>query len=413
MEGMDAVALLDAALALSEPWSVASATFDPEAGRLDVEVAFTVGSRFACPQCGAAGCAVHDTVERTWRHMDFFQHEAYLHARVPRVRCAEHGVLTMPVAWAREGSGFTLLFEALVCSLAPHMPVSRLAQLVREHDTRIWRVLRHYVERARALEDHSDVTVVGVDETSSRRGHNYVSVFMDLSPGRRRVLYACKGRDSAAVGAFALDLAAHGGDPDRVAHVCCDMSRAYIAGVAASLKSAQITFDRYHLIAQLNKAVDQIRRAESKTRPELKGTRYLWLKNADNLNERQIEELAWLVRPSSRLATMRAWRWRADFEQFFWTQDPHEAEAFLTRWCRGAIRSRLEPLKDFVRLVRNHWDGIVAWHTAPISNGVLEATNSLIQAAKRKARGYSNPDNLICMIYLVAGRLPLPNPHHA
>jgi len=322
-------------------------------------------------------------------------------------------VLTVPVAWAREGSGFTLLFEALVCSLAPHMPVSRLAQQLREHDTRIWRVLRHYVERARALEDHSDVTVVGMDETSSRRGHNYVSVFMDLTPGRRRVLYACKGRDSAAVGAFALDLAAHGGDPDSVTHVCCDMSQAYISGIRTSLKKAQITFDRYHLIAQLNKAVDLVRRAESKTCPELKGTRYLWLKNADNLSERQAEELAWLVRPSSRLATMRAWRWRADFEMFFYSETAEHAEAFLRRWCRGALRSRLEPLKDFVRLVERHWDGILAWHTAPISNGVLEATNSLIQAAKRKARGYSNPDNLICMIYLVAGRLPLPNPHRA
>lgn len=410
MEGVDAVALLDVALALSEPWSVGSATFDPDAGRLDVEVVFARGSRFACPECAAPGCAVHDTIERTWRHMDFFQHQAFLHARVPRVRCAEHGVLTVPVAWAREGSGFTLLFEALVCSLAPHMPVSRLARQVRAHDTRIWRVLHHYVERARAREDHSAVTVVGVDETSSRRGHNYVSVFMDLTPGRRRVLYACKGRDAAAVGAFALDLAAHGGDPDHVTHVCCDMSRAYIAGIGASLKSAQITFDRYHLIAQLNKAVDHVRRAESKTCAELKGTRYLWLKNPESLTTRQVEELAWLVRPSSQLQTMRAWRWKADFEAFFYKTTPEQAEAYLRRWCRGAIRSRLEPIKAFVRLVQEHWDGILAWHTAPISNGVLEATNSLIQAAKRKARGYSSTDNLICMIYLVAGRLPLPTP---
>lgn len=412
MEGVDAVALLDAALALQEPWSVETATFDPDEGRLDIEVVFARGSRFDCPECSVAGCAVHDTVERTWRHMDFFQHKAFLHARVPRVRCAEHGVLTVPVPWAREGSGFTLLFEALVCSLAPHMPISRLAAQLREHDTRIWRVLRHYVERARAREDHSDVTVVGVDETSSRRGHNYVSVFMDLTPGRRRVLYACEGRDAAAVGAFALDLQAHGGDPDRVTHVCCDMSAAYISGIAASLTNAQITFDRYHLIAQLNKAVDLVRRTEAKERPELKGTRYVWLKNHESLSDRQIQDLAWLTRPSMRLDTMRAWRWKADFDAFF-LQDSEHAEAYLTRWCRGAIRSRLEPLKDFVRLVERHWHGILAWHQAPISNGVLEATNSLIQAAKRKARGYRNVDNLICMIYLVAGRLPLPTPRTA
>jgi transposase len=398
------------ALALQEPWSVASATFDPDAGRLDVDVVFLRGSQFDCPKCQAPGCEVHDTAPRTWRHMDFFQHKAFLTARVPRVRCAEHGVLQVPVPWAREGSGFTLLFEALVCSMAPHMPVSRVARMVREHDTRIWRVLGHYVEKARAAEDHSQVSVVGVDETSSRRGHNYVSVFMDLSPGRRRVLYACSGRNAAAVGAFALDLAAHGGDAERITHVCCDMSPAYISGIAASFEGAQITFDRYHVIAQLNKAVDLVRRAEVKTKPELKGTRYLWLKNHDSLSERQIEELAWLLRPSLKLATMRAWRWRIDFDGFFF-QKPEHAEAYLKRWCEGAKRSRLEPIKDFVKLVYKHWDGILAWHTSPISNGILEATNSLIQAAKRKARGYRNNDNLITMIYLVAGRLPLPSPH--
>jgi len=122
VSGMDSVALLDAALGLAVPWRVDSATFDPEAGQLDIQVVFERGARFACPDCSAAGCEVHDTVERTWRHMDFFQHKAYLHARVPRVRCAEHGVLQVEVPWARPQSGFTLLFEALVCSLAPHMP---------------------------------------------------------------------------------------------------------------------------------------------------------------------------------------------------------------------------------------------------------------------------------------------------
>ncbi len=132
--------------------------------------------------------------------------------------------------------------------------------------------------------------------------------------------------------------------------------------------------------------------------------------NHDNMTDRQIQEFAWLLRPSLQLATMRAWRWRIDFDGFF-TQHPDNAEAYLKRWCNGAKRSRLEPIKDFVKLVYEHWDGILAWHHSPISNGILEGTNNLIQAAKRKARGYRNTDNLITIIYLIAGRLPLPTPH--
>jgi len=115
------------------------------------------------------------------------------------------------------------------------------------------------------------------------------------------------------------------------------------------------------------------------------------------------------MRPSMNLATARAARWRDDFRVFYeHTGDP---EAYLRRWCRGAKRSRLEPIKDFVRMVETRWDGIVAWQQSRITNGLLEGTNSLIQAAKRKARGYRNKQKMITIIYLIAGRLPLPKIH--
>ena len=157
---------------------------------MELHLDFPVGARFACPRCGGL-CPVHDTALRRWRHLDFFQHEAHLSAPAPRVRCPEDGVLTVEVAWARAGSGFTLLFEALVMTLASEMPVAAIAGLVGEHDTRLWRVIGHYVEAARAREDWSPVSRVGLDETSFRRGQDYVSVFADLD--RRRVVYAIEG----------------------------------------------------------------------------------------------------------------------------------------------------------------------------------------------------------------------------
>lgn len=404
---MDGLELFTTALGLGEPWRVSRAEFAEESGRLDLHLAYQRGARFSCPEpeCGQDRCPVHDTVEKTWRHLDFFQHKAFLHARVPRVRCPEHGVRLVVVPWARPGSGFTMLFEALVLTFAEAMPMRKVAETVREHDTLVWRIVEHHVHAARAKEDFSAVRRVGMDETAARRGQDYISLFADLDAGR--VLFATEGRDSATVEQFAVDLAAHGGDPAQVSTTSSDMSAAFIAGIKQYLPNAQLTFDRFHLAAKLSEAVDAVRRDEIATRPELKHTRWLWLKNWANLSTRQRQELQLLLRPSAQLATARALRWREDFQAFY-DQHPSYAPEYLHSWCAGAKHSRLQPIKDFVDLVRRHWDGIIAWHESRVSNGLLEGMNSLIQAAKARARGYRNKDKMITIAYLVAGKLPLP-----
>jgi transposase len=365
--------MFGAALGLKAPWQVVSVEFDSAGGRLDIGLDFPRGSRFACPQpgCAQSACPVHDTVAKTWRHLDFFQHQAFLHAWVPRVRCGEHGVHLVEVAWARPGSGFTLLFEAALLTYAQYMAVAPLASMAGVHDTRVWRVLDHHVTAARAGMDFSGVTQIGVDETSARRGQDYVTVFMDL--GERRTLFATEGRNADTVAAFAVVLAAHRGTPGtQIAKVTCDMSPAFIKGITKHLGTAadpgtgegghvpQIVFDRFHVVSQGKEAVDQVRRAEAKTRPELRGSRYLWLRNETNLKPKQLTDKAWLTRPSLALKTARASRWIDDFNVFYDQGTPAAAEAYLIRWCYGAKRSRLEPIKKFVATVEKHWDGILA-----------------------------------------------------
>ena len=459
MDDLDVFELFRLALGLAPPWQVTSVEFDQEGGTLQIGLNFARGSRFGCPceDCPESACPVHDTVEKTWRHLDFFEHQAFLTARVPRVDCPTHGVHLVAVPWARPGSGFTLLMEVAMLTFAKQMPIAPLAAMAREHDTRIWRVIEHHVNVTRAGLDFSGVTKVGCDETSARRGQDYVSLFMDLET--RRVMFATPGKDAETVKAFAEDLTAHGGAPKiQVEEVCCDMSPAFISGITkylaeqpaeaeaqvtdttaeavevttsaavatadptgqgtgerdeteVELHCPQIIFDRYHVVAKANEAVDEVRRAESKTRPELKRSRYVWLKNEANLTVRQREKLAWLTRPSMQLKTTRAARWRDDFNEFYNKTDPEEAEAYLKRWCYGAKRSRLEPIKEFVATVESHWDGIIAWQQSRLSNGLLEGTNSLVQAAKRRARGYRSKAKMITIIYLIAGKLPLPQIH--
>jgi transposase len=459
MDDLDVFELFRLALGLVAPWQVTSVEFDQEGGTLEIGLDFARGSRFACPceGCAESACPVHDTDEKRWRHLDFFEHQAFLVARVPRVDCLTHGVHRVAVPWARPGSGFTLLMEVAMLTFAKQMPIAPLAKMARVHDTRIWRVLEHHVTTTRASMDFSGVTKVGMDETSARRGQDYVSLFMDLEA--HRVMFATPGRDADTVKAFADDLAAHGGEPKtQVKQVCCDMSQAFISGIGsylaeqpdeaapttkgtvaergaliashadvapsqchdgsgepgaepAALHSPEIIFDRYHVVAKSNEAVDEVRRAEVKTRPELKRSRYVWLKNETNLTAKQREKLAWLTRPSMQLKTARAARWRDDFNEFYNKASTEEAEDYLRRWCYGAKRSRLDPIKAFVATVEEHWDGILAWQKHRLSNGLLEGTNSLVQAAKRRARGYRSKEKMITIIYLIAGKLPLPEIH--
>ena len=193
--------LIQAALMLTPPWQVVECRFDVNQERLNIHMDFPKGSQFSCPACGQADCAVHDTKQKSWRHLDFFQHEAYIYARVPRIDCCNCGVRLINVPWARADSGFTLLFEAYIMILAPSMPVNKIAELVTEHDTRLWRVIQHHVEEAREQADHSDVKKVGVDETSSKRGHNYVSIFVDLE--KSKTIFATEGKDNTTVERFA------------------------------------------------------------------------------------------------------------------------------------------------------------------------------------------------------------------
>ena len=399
--------LLQMALGLAPPWQVSTAEFNSDEKRLDIRIDFPKGSTFTCPKCGAAGVKAHDTVEKTWRHLNFFQHEAYLTARVARIDCGKCGTHLVDVPWARPGSGFTLLFEAMIMILAKAMPVKTVADFVDEHDTRLWRILYHYVDKARKTADHSQVRHVGMDETSRRRGHNYVSLFVDLDD--TRVLFATDGKDASTVERFKKDLIAHGGDPDAIEEMCCDMSPAFISGVAKQFPQAHITFDKFHVLKILNEAVDQVRREETQDRPELKGSRYVWLKNRSHLKSSQAEQLESLTIKKLNLKTSRAYHIKLNFQEFY-QQPPQTAETFLKKWYFWATHSRLEPVKKAAYTIKNHWDGVLRWFTSRINNGILEGINSLIQAAKARARGYRTERTLATMIYLIAGKLKFDLP---
>lgn len=397
---MDTNTLFTLALGLQTPWEVKGLRFNQETRRLDILIDFKRGANFPCPACGQH-CKVHDTEEKTWRHMDFFQHSAYLTARVPRCECDKDGVKLVQVPWARAGSGFTLLFEAWLMLLVRSMSVAEVARLVGEHDTRIWRLVHHHVDDGRTRVDMSEVSRIGIDETGAKRGHNYITLVVDME--EKKLLFAVEGKNQETLKAFSEDLVAHGGDPARITEASLDMSQAFIKGLGDQLPNAHLTFDRFHVMKLLGEAVDEVRRREVKEHPELKDSRYVWLKNPSNLTARQEEMLGALK--NANLKTAEAYRMRITFQDFYEQSNPRAAKLFLGEWVEMALTSGIEPMVKVANTIEAHAEGILRWFKSGLSNGFLEGLNSLIQAAKAKARGYRTIRNLITIAYIIAGKL--------
>jgi transposase len=289
------------------------------------------------------------------------------------------------------------------------MPVAQVARLVGVSDDRIWRVLRHHVKCAREQESHAEVRRIGVDETSSRRGQRYVSLFHDAD--QRRLLFATPGRSASTFHEFAEDLSAHGGDAGQITDISMDMSQAYQSGAAAACPQAAISFDPFHVVALASKALDQVRRAEAKSEPDLKGTRWALLKSTGQRNRDQIDVLHWLQR--TPLKTARAWRLKEALRDIYSDRpDPKTAEQRFRRWISWARRSRIPQFKTLGATLRDRLPGILNHFTSGLSNGFAESMNSLIQAAKARAKGYATTDNLIAIAYLLCAKLKHlpPNP---
>jgi transposase len=416
--GVGVEALFTSALGLQPPWAVEDVKLDVARKRIDFEVSCQ-GALLSCPACGAASQRVHDRLRRSWRHLDFFQYEAWLHAEVPRVACGSCGKTTqLGVPWARPGSGFTAAFEALALALCRELPVRQAAALLRCRDKQLWRRIEFYVGQARALENFQGVEIVGIDETSLRRGQDYVTVVHDLD--EKRLLFATEGREHQTVLDFAADLAAHGGDPAAVSHVCMDMSAAYAKGVSLALPNAQISYDRFHMISLAIEAMDQVRREELNAEPEQVAValtsadpktrrNLLWgmRKNPTRWSAAQTDAMHWLQR--STLKSARAWRLRMGLREVYARARQHncaaQAAEDLRRWMSWARRCRLEPFKKLAATVKDKFSAIVRGMLDHRSNAFVESMNGLMQQAKRAARGYRTSTNFIAIAYLRLSRL--------
>jgi transposase len=402
--------LFESALGIAAPWSVTSVDFDAAAKRLLVVVDFKPGTRFGV--AGQPGMhPVHDTVAKDYRHLNFFQHECILRVRTPRVKLPDGSVRLVQPEFSGRLAGFTLLFEALILMLAQQMPFAAVARIAGVSPYRVQELCERYVELALAQADYGAVTALAVDETSRARGHNYVTLAADAL--ERTVVFVTEGRDSQAIQALASHLRAHRCPPEQIDSVSIDMSAAYISGVTQEFPNARITFDKFHVVAHANLAVDKTRRMEQRSDPTLKGMRWSLLKDAGRLDAYATTALRALIHAPKLTLTARAWRYKEQLREILQRKQHNVARAALRHWCTCVMRSKVEPMKEVAALVRRHLEGILAWAQTRQTNGFLEALNGLFQAAKRRARGFTRASTIKTVVFLIAGKLNFQalNPH--
>ena len=364
---MDGNQIFMLGLGLQAPWKIVDQHLDitKKPNKLRLVVGAERGSLYPCPVCGKA-CQTHDFKELKWQHLNFFQHHCYITAKVPRTTCEEHGIRRVNVPWARENSKFTLLFEQALLSLVREMPVKACAKYVGVNDKRIWRVIRHYVSQSLLAMDLSALKAIGLDETASKRGHNYVTVFIDMDRHDKPVVFATPGKGKETVKHFRAFLGEHGGQADNVLEVVCDMSKAFLSATKEEFPTANVTVDWFHVVQLFTKAVDDVRKEERKLGQHPKSLR--WIRKAE---------------------TPRAARWRL---------------THFIKYAKSELGNCqiLEPMRKAVSTVENHADRILQRWTSTYTNARMEGLNSLFQAARSRARGYRNTGTFLMMIYMIA-----------
>jgi transposase len=400
-------------LGLTEPWYVERVVFDHKKLQVDVYLAYRTRG-FPCPVCGEPS-PIHDTKTRRWKHLYFFQYPTYIHAKIPRVNCQEHGTRLTKIPWSRPKSRFSDAFEMFLVMLCTEMSVSAAAAMAGIHPNSAWRVLHHHVEQARKKQDLTYLRKVGVDEAAVKKGHNYVTVFCDIE--RSRVVDVETGRDSSTITRFKNWVKDKGKtspklNPRQIEQFCCDMSPAYIKGIDTNFPDAEVTYDRYHVLTIVNRALDTVRRRERTTNQAkknlLRNTRYLWLKNPSNLTQKQTSWLTDIKKLD--LKTARAYHLKTALQRLWEHTDPAQAERYLKKWYFWATHSRLEPMVQAAKTIKRHWDGVLQFIQSHISNGVIEGLINKIKTAMKRAYGFKKPKYLKTIIYLVASDLDLPTP---
>lgn len=401
--------LFETILGITAPWHIARVELKTAEKRVDLWLAHDP-TRWPCPECGTDLAGFDHAEERTWRHLDTCQFQTHLHAEIPRVQCPTHGVKQVRVPWAEPRSRFTLLLERLVIDLILQCStVKGACAIVGISWDEAWGIMQRAVARGQRRKAARPIAYIGVDEKAFRKGHRYHTVVCDLA--RSTVEFVSEERKTESLAEYYRQLTAE--QKLALQAVAMDMWEPYIGATRAGLPNGddKIVFDRFHIMREMTKAVDMVRKQEHREfvrvgeDSPLTGTKYIWLYSDERRPEHHAETFATLQ--TLNLKVGRAWAIKEVLRALWTHRKPAAVKRFFTRWYGWAVRSRLEPVKQVAATLKRHLDGVLRFVKHPITNGVAEGLNSKIMSIKRKAGGFRNPSNFTTAIYFHCGGLDL------
>jgi len=371
--------MFERSINLKEPWHVVRAEFREREKAVHVYVEARKTSKYPCPECGKE-CKRYDEEdeEREWRHADVVLYPCYIHCRRPRVSCGEHGIQVVTAPWARPYARFTMAFEGYAMLLAENMSLNEARRILRISRTALLNMVNYWVNKAVKAEKLDGVKQLSLDETSFRRGQSYVTVVGE--PARKRIIGVEEGRGVDSVERFSLDFEDRGGDCNKITDISMDMSNVYRKAVEICFPKATVVYDHFHVKKSVMEAMDLVRQEE------------------------QGKKFAKSRRAGKKLLMIQ------QLDDLYLCAGRTDAEKILERLTSWMMHSRLEPMKAAARSLRQNREEILAYFIHRSSNAFAEGMNSLIQTAKRKARGFRTYEGFRTIIFLAVGKLQLSYP---
>lgn len=395
-------------LGLPDPWRVRRVALDMAANRVDVWVEEAAGTKWNCPECDQGVPLYDHAEERVWRHLNTCQCQTFLHARLPRTKCAEHGVRQVPAPWAGPGSQFTIRCESWLIDTLQECDITGVSRLTGASWDESWGVMAKAVARGQARKTHRIPEYLSIDEKAFAKRHRYETLICDLKRGT--VEHIVEDRQQESLERYYRQFTEE--ERASVKAVAMDMWDPYVAATRAYIPQAEekIVFDHFHVTRQVTEALDKVRRQEHKALmaqgdEQLKRTRHLWLANRENVPGWRKEEFAAIRKVN--LKTGRAWSIKESLRKFWHYRYAKRALGYFRHWYYWATHSRLGPIVKAAKTLDKYLPNIVTYFKHRISNATAEGLNSKIQMVKEMACGFRNRDHYRIAIYFHCGGLSL------
>jgi len=373
-------------------------------------------SKPVCSCCSTPGTIYDHLAARKFEFIPIWNIPVFLSYKMRRVDCKSCGVKVELVPWADGKHSCCKVYRHFLATWAKKLSWSETARSFKTSWDNVCRSVKWVVDYGLKHRDLSGVEALGVDEVAYSKGHNYMTLVYQIDGKRKRLLGVLKDRKEKVLKNFFEKLGEKWCSEIKV--VCSDMWKPYLKVIKNSLPNALNILDRFHIVKKLNEAVDKVRREEHKQmklegfEPILTKAKYCFLKRPENLTPNQETKLDEVLQYN--LKVTRAYAHKEAFDAFWKYSSPYWANWFLKKWCTRVMRSRLEPMKKFVKTLRNHEDLLMNYFKTKrrYSSGIVEGLNRRINLSMRKAYGYKSFDLLQISLFHQLGDLPEPEFTH-